>query len=124
MCTAGARHVHGTCILMCMACTRRYVPSLRKWVVMDAGPGLDYSTHDTDASGTPLNSVEMHALVGPSPAHPGASKLMAFKTTKLNSAPSSLRSNCCSRVWSFPTAKERRACKIDFISEHINHMRL
>ena len=28
----------------------------------------------------------------------------------LSSAPSSLLSSCCSRVWSLPTAKERRAC--------------
>lgn len=28
----------------------------------------------------------------------------------LSSAPSSLLSSCCSRVWSLPTAKDRRAC--------------
>ena len=32
----------------------------------------------------------------------------------LSSAPSSLLSSCCSRVWSLPTAKDRRACNMLF----------
>ena len=37
----------------------------------------------------------------------------------LSSAPSSLLSSCCSRVWSLPTAKDRRACNMLFTSSTI-----
>lgn len=57
VCIGGTHGGGGHCI------AEAWVPSLRKWVIMDTGPSRDFCSHYTTLAGLPLSALEMSQLV-------------------------------------------------------------